>query len=524
MSLFYQGDNKHTFRPAQIFAKEELEKHWEDYDIFIVPFGVGTGKSAIGRMVQLGFPDKKTCYITPQNNLIRQVKSTYPEINAVMGRAQYTCKSGASYSTSSEDIELTCEDIYYMNEDSLCKGCYYSDARTQEYKEKDTVYNVFSYMDCISKRGKVISDRQGDINVIDEADACLAILKDFAGLQLSVRNYEIEEGSIHDSVYVSNWLRDLGIHFETLARDTQDPVKKAVTYKKADKFFKIANSLEQDWDLFAVELKEGRRSKILDIKPLHCPTSIIQKLLGKTKTVFMSATIFKEDLEEFKRLGYRIKTIKATSAIPERNRTIFHVPDYYEGYKANQVPVEKMAYAIKHLAKKVKCSHILVHTTYRRSGELAAALYEQKVKAITHTQTDKRNVIEEWQAKGGLLLGAGCDTGLDLKYNLCRLNIVTQIRFPSLGSEWVKKKLKTRSGNLWYKLEALRFLMQAFGRGVRAPDDWCLNICLDKNITWLIHDLQKAGVDIPQWFIDSIRFYPEEEDIDQYLLDFKETI
>lgn len=520
---FDLGDNKHTFRPVQDFARRQLEEHWDDYDIFILPYGVGTGKSALGRMVQVAFLDKKTCYITPQNNLIRQVKDDYPEVNAVMGRAQYICHTSDTYSTSKEVVEFSCEDIYNINESKLCATCTYSKARMNEYKRKDTVYNVFSYMDCISKKGEVVKERVGDINIVDEADACLQIIKDFAGLQISVKKFSFDNEKIDDAEYIVEWLRDVGEHFEIGAKNENDYVKKSKLFKKADKFFNIASSLETDWDLYAVELKETKRSKTLDIKPMDCPVSIIKKLLGKEKTVFMSATIFKEDLEAFENMGYRVKTLAAESAIPAVNRTIFY-ENAYGGAKASTVDPDLTAQAIKKLVCQVKHSHTLVHTTYSKSTALAAALRDVGLEVLVHDKLDKTLVIEQWKHEGGILLGCGCDTGLDLKDDLCRLNIVTSIRFPSLGSKWVKKRMEWQNGRRWYMMEALRFLMQAFGRGVRGPNDWCVNVCLDKNIGWVIDSLLSMGVDVPLWFTESIKYFPEDEDIGLYLKEFKKEI
>jgi len=108
---------------------------------------------------------------------------------------------------------------------------------------------------------------------------------------------------------------------------------------------------------------------------------------------------------------------------------------------------------------------------------------------MLHDKEDKQEKIDEWTRKGGILLGSGCSTGLDLHGDLCRLNIVTKLQFPNLKSDLVQKRLALPGGKRSYSLTALRELLQACGRSTRNENDYSVTIILDERFARLYREL-----------------------------------
>ncbi len=49
---------------------------------------------------------------------------------------------------------------------------------------------------------------------------------------------------------------------------------------------------------------------------------------------------------------------------------------------------------------------------------------------------------------------------------------------------------------------AMQSLVQAYGRGDRAEDDWCETLCVDDNLKWFIWKYREFA---PRWFLDAYR-------------------
>ena len=79
------------------------------------------------------------------------------------------------------------------------------------------------------------------------------------------------------------------------------------------------------------------------------------------------------------------------------------------------------------------------------------------------------------------LISPSMHEGYDFKDDLARFQIMIKLPYPSLGDDYVKIKSKAVSG--WYERQTLNKFVQAYGRGVRHYDDWCLFYILDGNFS-----------------------------------------
>jgi Rad3-related DNA helicase len=120
---------------------------------------------------------------------------------------------------------------------------------------------------------------------------------------------------------------------------------------------------------------------------------------------------------------------------------------------------------------------------------------------LTHTKDTKIEVLNEFLAKGGVLLSAGLTEGVDLKDDLARLNIIVSCRFPNLGSDYVQKKKAQPGGNFWYMLETIKQTVQALGRTTRNEKDYSVSIILDGRFAGLY---SKTKDELPRSFREAI--------------------
>lgn len=114
------------------------------------------------------------------------------------------------------------------------------------------------------------------------------------------------------------------------------------------------------------------------------------------------------------------------------------------------------------------------------SAPQAAALAAYLPDAITYgsgAPGDRDAAIAEYLRRpDGLLIGQSLRRGLDLKDDLCRVNIIAKLPFNQLDRV-VRTRKRTESG--YYDRAAVSEVVQALGRGVRHEADWCINYILD---------------------------------------------
>ena len=134
--------------------------------------------------------------------------------------------------------------------------------------------------------------------------------------------------------------------------------------------------------------------------------------------------------------------------------------------------------------------------------DTAKVLSQRFPQALWHTKKNKQKVLDVWRKEGGVLFGCGMDTGLDLKGDLCRLNVVLKSGFPSMGDLWVIKRFYSGIlGQRQYENDAMRLLIQALGRSVRSANDWSITIFTDNR---LFKTIQRRWGDLPSYFKEAL--------------------
>ena len=77
-----------------------------------------------------------------------------------------------------------------------------------------------------------------------------------------------------------------------------------------------------------------------------------------------------------------------------------------------------------------------------------------------------------------ILIGASVKDGVDFKGDLCRFQIMFKIPYPQLNEQVNYRKEQDPK---WYYYQAVMALMQAYGRGIRDKDDWCVMYIIDSS-------------------------------------------
>lgn len=98
---------------------------------------------------------------------------------------------------------------------------------------------------------------------------------------------------------------------------------------------------------------------------------------------------------------------------------------------------------------------------------------------------DRNRVLKEFtQTKDNVvLIGASIKDGVDFKGDLCRFQIIFKIPYPQLNEQ---VKYRRDLDPKWFYYQTVMALMQAYGRGIRDKDDWCVMYILDSSFKQLV--------------------------------------
>jgi ATP-dependent DNA helicase DinG len=483
--MFQLGDGTgRDPREVQQFVLRQLKKAWnEDLRPIVIEASVGAGKSYIARAIQLAHGG---CIVTPQNDLIKQYREDYPDLNWWWGKEHFRCG----------DNTFSCD--YRINKQKLkpCENCPFIRNRQIAESGGPTIFNPMS----LYYLKRFNPDVKFPVTIVDEAHKVLNMIMNLAGTSLSIEGVKQPERLL--KIYnLIPWIEQKLEYAEEMQLEAgrRGDSREATKWeKRVQKLTPVLDNLQHDSDNRAITIDTDKDK--LHIKPLWAPKPISDVILGNGRVVLMSGTIFKPDIRDLlKHEDYHL--IRPMNPIPKENRPIIFRPTPYRiNYKTDKAD---LAYDIERLVDKYsKGRSTIIHVPYSWSEDIVKGFSRE---VISHDQDTKQEALEKFKnTPGSILIASGMSEGIDLKGDLCRINIIPKILYPNMRDPFVSKKMNQgHRGNEWYRLEALKDFIQKTGRSTRGPNDWSIVIVMDQMFPKLIKDCKKH---LPLGFADAIQF------------------
>jgi ATP-dependent DNA helicase DinG len=257
---------------------------------------------------------------------------------------------------------------------------------------------------------------------------------------------------------------------------------------------------KENYDVIRVELKPLDASKYSKTIVEKCPKSLI-----------MSATILNHHTFQ-KNLGLdsendKAKFIQIQSDFPVENRPIFPLSVEYLNYSnLQQMDVKsKISKAIDNIMYIHSNDKGIIHTSsYEQLNFIKENLSKKNSRRLilTDPEVERDEVIKEHgESKNPtVLISPSLHTGLDLKDNLSRFQIITKVPYPNIADKWTSEKRKIN--HEWYYWQTALRLVQAYGRSIRSKDDWAKTYVLDSAFNYFVKMNNNI---LPKWFLSAIR-------------------
>lgn len=213
----------------------------------------------------------------------------------------------------------------------------------------------------------------------------------------------------------------------------------------------------------------------------------------------------------------RYSTVTVPMTFPVENRPIIISAVADMTYQTTATELPHLVRGVQRVLEMHPDDNLLIHTnSYRLTGLLRDGLgkgtrYNGREVLAYFSSDWREKVLDKYKRQGGILLASSLDRGVDLPGALCRAQIIAKVPYPSLGDKRVSTRAhQGREGELWYKVQTVRRIVQATGRAVRSRDDRAVAYILD---TQFMKKMWKGGTRLlfPEWWREAVEVRPARE-------------
>lgn len=473
-----------TPRDVQAQALLEIEKHWDDADVFLVSMAVGSGKSRTSFTIARWAKAQKhsrSVILTPTKILTDQYAAEFNRLHIMRGQADYLCDYVENRDPDAPPY--TCKDIKQLR-GKLCdsKNCCYLKAMKQSFKVPYSVANYYTYMAQKMYR---------DVVLFDEGHQVIDMVRDFNSKTLWRHDYQFP-----------GWVRTYG----TLERWLEEHPRGRVDAKL--KLLGEELSRGKRNSIVVRELKDyrGEERECLSLKPVD--VSDAHPLLwpqGKVgKLVFLSGTMNWQDVRNLGLDKRRVHVIDLPSPIPAERRPVQLYPLGSFSHVAQERNIPKLAEFLIQKVLPYNRGKGLIHAPYGMAALLRPHL-ESNGRFIFHDKEDKKEKYQEFRERQDncVLLGSGLYEGIDLAGEDYQWQVITKVPYPSLAEPAIK--YRAQEDPVSYQWDTLKTVLQACGRICRGADDFGKTLLVDTSFERLYNQGREANL-LPRWWLDSFSF------------------
>ena len=519
-----------SFRGAQEQALSAVRDAFAaGNDVVLVRAPTGSGKSLLARAIAgaAAPPDDVSpaeatgaYYTTPQVSQLDDVAADplLDDLNVIRGKANYTCILRGETDTPVDRAPCARESGFDCSVRHRCP--YFSDraiasnraiaAMTLAYFMRTAGSDVF---------------RKRDVVVIDEAHGLAEWAEMYATVDLKPRTVPVwDEIGIPDVAAADDPVERTVRFAETLegvckrASDdlTGTPELTPGEAARRDRLQELRSELQ--WFVSDVRNPESPTTWVVDqpdgagspitIKPLDPARYLHHTVWDRgNRFALLSATIL--DKAAFCRgVGLdpaNVALVDVPHTFPVENRPLYDVTRGKMTYEERGETLPKIAKVVVRIAAAHPTHKGLIHChSYAIQSELRRRLARFGLggRVRAHDREDRDAALEAWKATDDpeIFLSVKMEEALDLAGELCRWQVLCKAPYLNTNDSRVARRLDEGQW-AWYRRTALRTVIQACGRVVRAPNDHGATYLADSSLLDLF---DRTRGEMPAWFRDQV--------------------
>jgi len=517
-------------RPQQIeilnFTKRSINNGKK---FILINAPTGSGKSYYVMMLSNWYKnyvneEAKIDIITNSKILQSQYKDDFDFIADLRGQSNYKCKRHKTDCHTGKEMNKSTKQM-------PCGKCPYDAARKKWIESEISLTNFHLFNSFAFYVRDNFEKRSPNVLIIDEAHDFESVFCDFISVKLSgriLKNYGFEEREIelYEEKFRNiktagsfvNFIKndfvpriiDLKQEFEMNMIDVADDKLKEIYAKYAV----YIEGSEERLESFLDDFEENEYNWALDVtRDKHGNIELImQPIWGNVylndviydmydHVIFMSGSIldkkmfsylngFDENLTDYYELD---------SVIDKKNKPIYYINGCGKmTFESKQITFKKQIKIIERILKKYENDKGVIHTVnYELSNWIKRDIKDKRL--LFHDTENRDEIYNKFiRSKNKVIVSPSMTTGIDLKEDLSRFQIILKMPYPNISSNKIKSRQS--SNPRWYFYRTCIEVLQASGRIVRSEDDWGHTFIMDASFSNLL-----KWAYFPKYFIDSIK-------------------
>jgi len=518
------------FRGAQRQALSDVREAFAaGNDVVLVRAPTGSGKSLLARAIAGAAattddvaPAAATgaYYTTPQVSQLDDIAADplLDDLNVIRGKSNYTCILNGETDTPVDRAPCARQAGFDCSVRHRCP--YFSDRSIAS--NRSIAAMTLAYF--MQTAGSEVF-RKRDVVVVDEAHGLAEWAEMYATVEVTPRTVPVwDEVGIPDVTAADDPIERTVRFAETLdgvcerAADdlTGRPELTPEEAARRDRLQELRSELRwfvsdardpESPTTWVVDQPDGEGTAVT-IKPLDPARYLHHTVWDRgNRFALLSATIL--DKRAFCRgVGLdpsNVALVDVDHTFPVENRPLYDVTRGKMTYEDRAETLPKVAKALVRIAAAHPTEKGLVHC---HSYAIQSALRKRLARfglggrVRAHDREDRDAALEAWKATDDpdVFLSVKMEEALDLAGDLCRWQVLCKAPYLNTNDSRVARRLEDGQWS-WYRRTALRTVIQACGRVVRAPDDHGATYLADSSLVELFDRTRGA---MPGWFRDQV--------------------
>lgn len=516
-------------RKGQLEIISDIKKAMEEgFPYIVLEAGTGTGKSAIATTLAGICQSAYILTMTKQLQTQYGVQFGYP---LVKGRGNFSCSDTLDISCDSGTCQTTPRTQKFVCEYGISKSPYdggefaFEDAygadiyfrgseHCRYWKQKaDAVKSPITLMNydyALLELNYVKHFGKRRLMVLDEAHNIEDKL--MHRMEVNIYNNRLEN-DIKKSIPMSmmsyedpvEWI----LFLESIYEGYQELAVQKMPKNKADRINQTKSRLQE----LLSNLEKTPENWVVDkisggvaFKPLKIDIYAKDRLFQHADTcLFMSATILDMDLF-CKWLGIdptEAYKIRVKSSFPAASRPVHLKIVGPMSRRAINRTAPKTIPVLEKIINYHRLEKGLIHThNYNCQKYILNKIKNNRM--IGHNSSNREYQLRKFEEspESLVLVSPSMGEGVDLPYEKCQFQVIYKIPFPFLGDRQINQRRK--KDPKWYAYKTVMTLLQAYGRGMRAEDDFCATYILDGNFRMLLNNPLYKNL-VPEFFKEAIQ-------------------
>lgn len=477
--------------------------------------GTGVGKSWIAHC--LAATAGKAFIVTSDNQLVRQYERDFSKVDgfrSIKGRANYTCAEDMTGDTTCEDgaEETECSLAASPREGQTCSECPYIDFKLKAQLAPVAFTNIAYYATAMRFDEKW---ETRELAVFDEAHSLENALYQMVEVAIDRRRLNVfslghipcDANTLRNMPTEKNWVqphnwkpRDgrpldftavLALAETIVQRGSKTLEGWADSKRMAGARKALANVVDNLtrilykpddllWvaDLHQYDVSDPEYNTVgmlqLLIKPVYIKDFTNMLIFKQAQRfVFQSATII-----DGKQFAYELgiknwQGMKFRTPFPAENRKVYPLGSGDLTSRGFQAGIGPSTAQLEEILEARFDQKGIVHTASYALQEHLRRTLKPNPRYLFPKAGESEMALNRHESSKlpTVLFSPSMTQGVDLKYDLARFCVIFKVPYPNWGDRRIFRKSKLNRG--WYDYATAKTLIQATGRGVRAPDDWC---------------------------------------------------